>query len=519
MQPMPPRTTSSAALLPAVSPAPEEPKGPDGSDGRFAAMVVQASQPPAQVAPPPAKAERQTSDAADSADRAPGSTRAAAPATPEKPARAGETSAAPLPVEASAPLEAAGLPIPVVAAVAAPVALPSAAASDPSPSAITPGSSAALPSAEIPKALPPPFKAEDPRIPAPTQSLPRLPVAEVAKGESPAGAVVLPQKNASTPPPSQTATDANVHLSLPTQPTAWERPLPSPPSLPPTAPTSTFALPATPEEEADAFLPLPLAAKSTLSAAAPPSSRPALQATLPTPSSDLTPLALKVVNERPEEVRPVAKAETSAKPRENAPNEPEPARAAPRSEAPKEMAPIRSLPGEEDPPKGLAKTDLKMPPLTASTLNGTVTPLPKQDLPPLSPLAQATVPQLEAGVKWMIRQGAQEAQLQLHPEHLGQVSIHLKVEGGEVHAKVWVAEATSVQALQEGKAQLELSLRQQGLQLGSFEMQQGRHPQREAAPMPAPASPLRDMESASASGMAPAVSLQAGTSRRIELIA
>jgi len=91
---------------------------------------------------------------------------------------------------------------------------------------------------------------------------------------------------------------------------------------------------------------------------------------------------------------------------------------------------------------------------------------------------------VEGGLKWMLKGGAQEAQLQLHPESLGQVTIHLKVEGGEVHARLWITEPTSMQALRDGRPHLELSLREQGLQLGSFDLQQGSRPFQEATPAP-----------------------------------
>ena len=80
----------------------------------------------------------------------------------------------------------------------------------------------------------------------------------------------------------------------------------------------------------------------------------------------------------------------------------------------------------------------------------------------------------------MLKGGVQEAQLQLHPDSLGQVTIHLRVEGGEVHARLWVTEPASVQAVQEGRPQLELSLKEQGLMLGSFDLQQGQRPFQEA---------------------------------------
>ncbi|WP_285575413.1 flagellar hook-length control protein FliK [Geothrix limicola] len=99
--------------------------------------------------------------------------------------------------------------------------------------------------------------------------------------------------------------------------------------------------------------------------------------------------------------------------------------------------------------------------------------------PPASPVLQ-----VEGGLKWMLKGGVQEAQLQLHPDSLGQVTIHLKVEGGEVHARLWVTEPGSVQAVQEGRPHLEMSLKEQGLQLGSFDLHQGHRPFQEAPSAP-----------------------------------
>jgi len=112
---------------------------------------------------------------------------------------------------------------------------------------------------------------------------------------------------------------------------------------------------------------------------------------------------------------------------------------------------------------------------------------------PLAPAAPPAPPtlQVEGGLKWMLKGGAQEAQLQLHPESLGQVTIHLKVEGGEVHARLWITEPTSMQALRDGRPHLELSLREQGLQLGSFDLQQGSRPFQEASPAPVSGERLR----------------------------
>jgi flagellar hook-length control protein FliK len=80
----------------------------------------------------------------------------------------------------------------------------------------------------------------------------------------------------------------------------------------------------------------------------------------------------------------------------------------------------------------------------------------------------------------MIKGPVPEARLQLHPESLGKVSIELKIEDGQVHAKVWVQEPAAMQALQEGRASLEQALKQSGLQLGSFDLQQGGDASRQA---------------------------------------
>jgi flagellar hook-length control protein FliK len=113
-------------------------------------------------------------------------------------------------------------------------------------------------------------------------------------------------------------------------------------------------------------------------------------------------------------------------------------------------------------------------------------PAPEAAPVPLAPASQPSAPvlQVEGGVRWMLKGGVQEAQLQLHPDSLGQVTIHLRVEGGEVHARLWVTEPGSVQAVQEGRPHLEQSLKEQGLQLGSFDLQQGQRPFQEAPATP-----------------------------------
>jgi len=87
---------------------------------------------------------------------------------------------------------------------------------------------------------------------------------------------------------------------------------------------------------------------------------------------------------------------------------------------------------------------------------------------PVPPVLQ----QVESGIRWMLRNASPGAELQLHPEALGRVRIELKVEGGEVHARLWASDPKSIPVLQENKAFLEVSLKEQGLNLGSFDLRQ-----------------------------------------------
>ncbi|MDE3033787.1 MAG: flagellar hook-length control protein FliK [Acidobacteriota bacterium] len=122
---------------------------------------------------------------------------------------------------------------------------------------------------------------------------------------------------------------------------------------------------------------------------------------------------------------------------------------------------------------------------------------PSSAAPAASSLPSPTIAQVDGSVRWMLQNGSQEAQLQLHPESLGQITINLRVEGGEVHAHLWVSDPASMQAVQDGRPHLEQSLREQGLQLGSFDLHQGQRPYQEPsahspsglreAPVPAPA--------------------------------
>jgi len=88
--------------------------------------------------------------------------------------------------------------------------------------------------------------------------------------------------------------------------------------------------------------------------------------------------------------------------------------------------------------------------------------------------ANATFTQMDGTIRWLLKNQEKGAEIQLNPESLGRVVIKLRVEGGEVHARLWASEASTVPLLQDQKAALEASLKQQGLSLGSFDLQQGR---------------------------------------------
>ncbi len=87
--------------------------------------------------------------------------------------------------------------------------------------------------------------------------------------------------------------------------------------------------------------------------------------------------------------------------------------------------------------------------------------------------ANATFTQMDGTIRWLIKNQEKGAEIQLNPESLGRVVIKLRIEGGEVHARLWASEASTVPLLQDQKAALEASLKQQGLSLGSFDLQQG----------------------------------------------
>lgn len=511
MQPLPPSPSASASLLPPTAPPPappsEEPKSPDGSDGRFASLVAQASQTPTPPPPPPKQEKEEERPCAPEAvantsgtdSKAPETTQTTGSTPPQKPAK-------PAAESASEPAAKVGPPIQltasqVVAIAPESVSLPT---SSTAPSATQPSEGIVRPTAGLPTSLP--------KIEA-TPS----PAVEGRLAPPVTGAIPTPGSQASAkgvPPSAVPAAKA-----IPTEQTK-EAGKATETILPPVPPSSE------PAEEAPALRPLTPAAnapkiwaqvQAPVEVSAPvETSSPRLAGPLPAPSS----IDAKSAAVHPEDVRPALRIEAPVRLRENAATEVEPARPTTPRDAVKEAPASHDANLSLEAQKAAPRTEVKgaTSPLPTPSLSAPTAASAKIEGAVLPPAPNAATPQLEAGVKWMLRTGTQEAQLQLHPESLGQVSIHLKVEGSSVHAKVWVAEAGSVQALQDGKAHLELSLRQQGLQLGSFDLQQGRQPAQRG--FEAPASSAAASVSAAPPGPEPALAPSAPPpTRRLELIA
>jgi len=145
---------------------------------------------------------------------------------------------------------------------------------------------------------------------------------------------------------------------------------------------------------------------------------------------------------------------------------------------------------------------------------------PNAGQPALATQQQSPMAQVDGTIRWLVKNNEQGAELQLHPESLGRVQIKLKVEGNVVHAKLWASEAASMPALQEHRSFLEASLKQQGLTLGSFDLQHGHRD--DQAPLPAPSQSARSsFQDAPAAGQeSPAASAPTSSNaNRIEYVA
>lgn len=504
-----------------------EAREPEASDGQFAGLMAQFVQAPSQNPSPMSgqasgQAERaetpvneggqaRPEPAGSEAPRREAAARAQAPQTQDtKP----EAPATP-PTKATAASEKAegtqdmAAPAAGTPAATAPVALPPAALApatvtpQPAPSGAAteaakgPGTPAQVLAASIPAVLPrdpvlsvpTPSKGEAaPEVPAPAStSAPQTPQATVPVASpapahtpnpldpaTPAAQAALPIADIQGPPaqdPGAKGAGTPAVLAVTPPPTPQAPVQSTMPDLKEANPTSKKT--ATPQPAAP-----PKAAVET-----------AVPLVAPGPSAPPAP-GLRTADLRQDRI----KASDATSPAvSEAPTDPAVAAASPAAQ-PAEPPPLK-------PEAGFLLPETAMPRVathaetSALTAAGTpIAPSGRASVPaPVAPAAPPSAPppapagpiaQIDGSLRWMLKGGAQEARLQLHPESLGQVTIHLRVEGGEVHARLWVTEPASVQAVQEGRPHLEQSLREQGLQLGSFDLQQGHRPFQEAPPPP-----------------------------------
>ncbi|MBI3132422.1 MAG: flagellar hook-length control protein FliK [Acidobacteria bacterium] len=525
------------------SPAPRRDEGPDLQDGRFGAVM--ASFLPFQAAPAPeAPVVREATQAPESTDPSPrrelarrterGQFAAKAPHQVQEQA------------QAKAPEMPEGAPANAKPEPMAPTQGPE--RFPPAEKAQGPGAiSEARPTAPFaPAPLPIPTQAALPETLPPTSAPAQAPAQGLiavdlppagtsALEVDPSGASAAPRSpavphGAATPPPVP-----DITLSLGAAPEANKLPAPAPeaevasgPSLPPTTPGSATLPPsplAPPQTSQPTEVPPPKAPFPPKGAPSLAASGPAQLAAVPSGSpsagsgSDASlleeggqpPAQSEGEGTRP---RPVSgRAFTEEAPRTSEPQKPFAPEPIPhRVEAARPETPKAEGPKFQVQPGFTRDLALAMP-----TVAPAVSPSAE-----MKASSSPVVNQVEGTLRWMVKGAVPEARLQLHPESLGKVSIELKLEDGQVHAKVWVQDPAAMQALQDGRASLEQALKQSGLQLGSFDLQQGGDASRQA-PEPNshhlmsrkedPTLPTARQEAPPVGGPRPA------NSRRIELYA
>jgi flagellar hook-length control protein FliK len=107
--------------------------------------------------------------------------------------------------------------------------------------------------------------------------------------------------------------------------------------------------------------------------------------------------------------------------------------------------------------------------------------------------AESPHQQVVRAVRLQWANGVSEARLRLHPEHLGDVTIDLRVEQGRVSASLRLDNPAAAEWIRAQRAELQASLSAQGLDLGTLEIvvdPDGRRRQ-PATPDPQPRSRVR----------------------------
>ncbi len=497
------------------APAPRREEGPDPQDGRFGAVM--ASYLPFQTPPTPDLPK------APAATRAAESPEASARSTSIRPAEPGARSAqGPEKVEPASPEPPAARPVesqapdrPAAASQPTPqIAAPQAAPEGTPVVAATPLPKSALP--------PPPDQAPNqaspgPKAPVEAVSLKAaLPVPATATPTGATSAEATP--TAAAPPfalpPGIAADHLQVQITS-VEPTAAGVAGSTGPQPPSAAPVPTPLLPSA--EDTATKAPLPKVATSE-----PAPTTPAPMTTAPlrgaTPETETASTGGDSAQARPG---------SEGARRMPAPEPPQLTEAPLAAASDKAFTPAFPAPKVDAPrPEPPRSEGPKLQPLTAPGHDGT---LPLSGLTPATAVSaevktapSPVVNQVEGTLRWMVKGAVPEARLQLHPESLGKVAIELKITEGQVHAKVWVQDPAAMQALQDGRASLEQALKQSGLQLGSFDLQQGGEASRQSPEPEArnargshgePTRPTARQEAPAVGGS------RSANSRRIELYA
>lgn len=112
---------------------------------------------------------------------------------------------------------------------------------------------------------------------------------------------------------------------------------------------------------------------------------------------------------------------------------------------------------------------------TAATATG-VGPTPTTWMP-ASQADDVVLPQLVRAMRIQLAGGVGEARIQLDPEHLGAVTVNLRVEGGVVSAVVTAEQSAVRQLIENQETSLRQALAEQGLLLGKLHVERdGRSP-------------------------------------------
>lgn len=116
------------------------------------------------------------------------------------------------------------------------------------------------------------------------------------------------------------------------------------------------------------------------------------------------------------------------------------------------------------------------PPVATGPLPGAVPPPPSQT--PAQPSVTLNLPMthpqwgqdLGSKVTWLLGQGIQDAKLQLHPQHLGPVQVHISLNDNQAAVNFVAHHADTRDALQAALPQLRDMLQQSGIQLGQAQV-------------------------------------------------